>query len=315
MEFERGVFLPFRATDNIHLGAVETNVAKGQVILFDGSVTRIAGQDHSVPSMIAAIKEGWFVPEASAETTRKVKAAGVRVHPADSADRKSDKVMAMATVEDDERAVGSIAEAKLGYREGNVIAVDGDAEDGASVAKIKTAAKQSPKVTDSQAASRAIRELDNKPPPKAEAIATGDVEETLVGEDLEELLPHAASTQKPAPGTAGEGDQPHRTATEKAEYARKARLAQFGVVPEEEPVAVVASTTAAPQELEKSELDQKLAIIRMSLPEFKWNLNLQWKARVKAAVDNYRDNPLYLNSILAVETDAVKKHILKALAK
>jgi hypothetical protein len=314
MEFERGVFQPFRATDNIHLGAIETNVVKGEVVLFDGSVTKIAGQDHSVPSMIAAIKEGWFVPESSAVTTREVKAAGVRVRPADSADRKSDQVMAMSTVEDDERAVGSVTEAQLGYREGKATDVEG-AEDGAAVAKIKTAAKQSAKLTDSQAASKAIRELDNKPPPKAEAVATGDVEETLVGEDLEELLPKAASTQKPAPGTAGEGDRPHMTATEKAEYARKARLAQFGVSPEEEPVATVASTTEEPQELEKSELDQKLAIIRLSIPDFEWDLNRQWRARVKAATDNYRDNPLYLNSILAIETDAVKKHILKALAK
>jgi hypothetical protein len=307
MEFKRGEFQPFRATDQVHLGSIETNIAKDEVVMFDGMVAKIAGHEHSIPALKGAIKEGWFVPESDTTSTRQVKAAGVTVRPADAADRASDRTMTMATVEDDERAVSTVADAKLGYRQDQPVEVQ-EGDDGVAVSKIRTSAKQSTKVTDPQAAAKAIRDLDNKPPPKAEAVATGDVQETIVGEDLEELLPDAASTKKPAPGKAGEGDQPHMTAEERAEYARKARLAQFG-----ESEAVSEETPEEP--VKTSELDQKLAIIRMSIPDFEWDLSVQWAKRAKAAVAEHGDNPLYLNSILAIETDAVKKDILKRMAE
>jgi len=37
-----------------------------------------------------------------------------------------------------------------------------------------------------------------------------------------------------------------------------------------------------------------------------------WSSRVKAALAK-REDPMYLNAILAVETDTVKKHIAKGL--
>lgn len=310
MQFKRGEFQAFRATDDVHLGAIETNIARDEVILYDGSVVKIAGQEHAIPSMRGAIKEGWFVPEGDTTSTRKVRAAGVAVRPAQNAAGDKDRTLTLSTVEDDERAVSTVTDAKLGYREGHPTKVE-EGDDGVAVSKIRTKAKQAAKVTDAQAADRAIRDLDDKPPPKAEAIATGDVQETIVGEDLEELLPEAASTKKPKPGTAGEGDHPEMTAAERAEYARKARLAQFGEAPaaEEEPEEEPESNDPV------SDLDQKLAIIRMSIPDFEWDLSVQWAKRAKLAVEKYRDNPLYLNSILAIETDAVKKEIANRLSK
>jgi len=314
MEFKRGEFQAFRATDGIHLGAIEQNIARDEVILFDGSVVKYGGQEHQMPTLRGAILEGWFVPEADTTSTRQVRAAGVAVRPAQNADGDRDRTMSMATVEDDERAVSTVAGAKLGYREGQPTRGVQEGDDGVAVSKIKTSAKQATKVVDAHAAAKAINDLDNKPPPKAEKVisavttTTGDVEEAIVGEGLEELLPDAASAKIPTAGTAGEGHDPHLTASEKAEKARKARLAQVAA-------DAAASKPAPPEDEVPSDVDAKLAIIRMSIPDFEWDLEAQWRARVKTAIEKYRDDPLYLNGILAVETDTVKKYIKQALTK
>ncbi len=46
-----------------------------------------------------------------------------------------------------------------------------------------------------------------------------------------------------------------------------------------------------------------------------WDTSGQWRVRVNTAVEQYGDNPAALMQILAVETDAVRKHIHIALAK
>jgi hypothetical protein len=57
----------------------------------------------------------------------------------------------------------------------------------------------------------------------------------------------------------------------------------------------------------------KIAMIRLAVPNFNWDLTRQWKARVKDAVEKHGGDPLYLTGILAVETDTVKEHINEAL--
>jgi hypothetical protein len=310
MQYTRGEFLTFRATDRISIGSVEgAYVEKDAVIEFDGTVTKIAGQPHSIPSIKSAIKEGWFVPESDTTSTRAVKPAGVAVRPAQHAGRDRDKVeIKMVTVEDDEKAVSTVASAKLGYRDGQhqqgARGVVQESDDGVAVSRIKTSAKQSTKVTDAHAAAQAINKLDGTPPPKAQAVATGDVQETIVGDHLEELLPNAASAEKPAPGIAGEG-------TDAADRAAAARASRMAAVNKDE-VARGGTPTAPAGD---PALEQKLAIIRMGVPDFEWDLSLQWRKRAKLAVDSYAANPLYLNSILAIETDAVKKLIGEKLAK
>ncbi|MDB4278584.1 hypothetical protein N9917_03145 [Deltaproteobacteria bacterium] len=312
MQYSRGDFQYFRATDRISMGAVEgAYIEKDQVIEYDGSVVKIAGSEHTIPAMRSAIKEGWFVPEADTTSTRQIKAAGVAVRPAQHAGRDRDKVeINMTTIEDEERAVSTVGDAKLGYRHGQPTVTRGESGDeGVPVSRIKTAARQATKVTDAHAAQQAIQKLDSAPQPKAEAIATGDVQETIVGEHLEELLPDAASAEKPAPGIAGEGVD----AAARAAAAKAARLAQVNKDEAARGAAPAPAPEVAPAA--PSELDGKLAIIRMSIPDFEWDLSAQWRSRAKQAVEKYGDNPLYLNSIMAIETDAVKKQILGKLNK
>ena len=52
--------------------------------------------------------------------------------------------------------------------------------------------------------------------------------------------------------------------------------------------------------------------MRAAIPNFQWDLSERWNVRVKKALD-HRADPLYLHGILAVETDAVRKHIQAAL--
>jgi len=112
----------------------------------------------------------------------------------------------------------------------------------------------------------------------ASVVATGDVEEAMAGDDLIDLLPDAVSTGTPDPGEAGEGDDPHLTAEEKASASNPA-----------------------------------IEAIRAFVPDFDWDLSRPWKSRVSDAVKNHGDDPMWLKGILSVESDSVKKHIQAAL--
>jgi hypothetical protein len=68
------------------------------------------------------------------------------------------------------------------------------------------------------------------------------------------------------------------------------------------------------EQIDFGTLGAKVALVRAVIPKFEWDLTRHWKARVVDAVKQYGKNPLYLNGILSVETETVKKHILEVLA-
>lgn len=146
---------------------------------------------------VAGSLEG-YTDKRTMAATAAVKQTGTR--PKKAAER------AAAVQADEEADRGS-------FRTMPVVADDGVDQEAVAVATIRTPAKQTTTLTDASQAASAVRRLDNAPPPKAaklatksKAEATGDVQETLVGDDLEDILPDAASSGVPKPKVPADFD-------------------------------------------------------------------------------------------------------------
>ena len=210
IQFTKGEFQIFRVVTQVHLGRLERYLEKDDEIEFDGHTLKFEGADHSIPQLRGAILSGWLVPSADKTTTYKPKSADISIHPAQAANIDSrGKAMKVTHAQDDNVVVGRV----YNNTEADTTA-SADADGGQSVAKIATPARQRTKITDSSAAQSAINKLDNSPPPKAKKVATGDVEVSMAGDSLEEILPEAASTSTPAPAPTQKTAQ--KTASKKS---------------------------------------------------------------------------------------------------
>ncbi|NBR01208.1 MAG: hypothetical protein EBT97_12335, partial [Actinobacteria bacterium] len=240
-------------------------------------------------------------------------------------------------IDDDERTVGfATNEARSRATGGDKASAAAASDEGVAVGKVRIAAKQHTVLTDSSSVSQEISRLDNMTAKVTRApVATGDVQEAAAGDELEDILPEAQSTGRPAPGRAGDGHD-GMTAEERAEVARRARVASVASAPAAPPVArdevaAVASAAEADEDditglfgdlIDDPESDAdlagvdaakaRMALAKFAVPGFEWDLAAPWRTRVKAAIAK-RDDPVYLNAILAVETDTVKKHVADGL--
>lgn len=285
IQFVRGEFQAFEVMieSGLHVGAIADNLAYGEVVFYDGQTLKRGSMDvpgDLVPNLKGAIKAGWLVPEGEEGTRYVPKPADIRIHAAESRGRDRGEGHRITTVSDEERDLGSREDirrraAQQGHRPaqqqaiasrqgaqvsegaptGAVMADDfeddvealEDGSVGRVVGKFMTKAKADPVSVDK--AGRVIKEIEGKTAPsvrKRVAKATGDVQTARVGDDLEDLLPDAASSGKAAPGIAGEGKpededvgewakkkSPQELAAAKAaaDAAREARLAQAGSKP------------------------------------------------------------------------------------
>jgi hypothetical protein len=55
-------FTPYRATKAFHIGQIRVDVKPGDVLLFNGITTQIAGVTHTIPLVEKVIKAGWLIP-------------------------------------------------------------------------------------------------------------------------------------------------------------------------------------------------------------------------------------------------------------
>ena len=194
MSFTKGEFLSYRATTKVHLGKIERDIFENDVIEFDGHVMRHGGEEFALSTIRGAISAGWFVDAEDNVSKYIPQKAGIKIRPAQAADiRNRGEEMEVVEASDEERVVGSLADANLGSRDGRITEME--TQEGIAVGKIKTAAVQTTTVVDANQASQEIRRLDSTPPPKVEGrkkVATGDVEVAMTGESLTDILPDAA---------------------------------------------------------------------------------------------------------------------------
>ena len=232
MQYTKGEFHTFRTVTKIHLGAISENLLEGEEVDFDGYTMRRGGTDHPMHSLRGAIKAGWLVPFKAPATKYVPQPAGVKVHKADGLS-KGEVDLGFA-VDQDDVSVGSLQEvrpdsapvthkaANAGQKHEPAPAPANESE-GQVVARFKTSAR-SGAVQIGKNDRSVVQSLDNKTSVDieqvtvAKAIATGDVQEAIGGDSLEELLPEAASTGTPAPGIVKDGERV-KTATNAPDLA------------------------------------------------------------------------------------------------
>jgi len=330
IQFTRGNFITLRAAKKVHLGAVEVDVYEGDKFEYDGQTLRIGGKDYNVPNLRAGIRAGWFVPDGTAP-------AAAPKAPAAAPTTLSDKLRRpVQTIEDDERQVGFATKTARDRASGTPAVPPAASDEGVPVGKVRIAAHQRTVLTDSSSVSQEISRLDNMTAKVTRApVATGDVQEAAAGDELEDILPDVPSAGKPAPGRAGDGHD-GMTAEERADAARRARLASVAVAPAAPPVApdevsaVAEAAESSPDdvadlfgdlvtdpdsEADTSGMDAakaRMALAKLAVPGFDWDLSAPWRTRVKTALSR-RDDPVYMNAIMAVETDTVKRHVAEGL--
>jgi len=336
IQFESGKFVALKARTKFHLGSIEKDINQGDVIYFDGEVAKIGGKEHNLQQIGAAVRAGWLVPADSSAASEpyRPQPAKMDVRPAQATDRDRGAPREVRTVHDEERDLGNLKTVR--DRGDGVVRreVQGEdaSSDGVPVGKLKRAAVQKTVLTAENATrvAQEINKIDNvqgttdRLAVPVKVAATGDVQEARVADALDELLGDSVtSSEVPAPGPAGEGNSPHLTVDEKAqraaaaaEAARKARKAQ--VEASEAPAPTPAEAPPAgevEEQVDFATLAAKVALVRAVIPKFEWDLTRPWKVRVAEAIKTYGKNPLYLNGILSVETETVKKHIAAALAR
>jgi hypothetical protein len=166
LQLVTGTFRSFRATVRFHLGKIQQDVIKDDVVEFDGTTLKVGGVSHALPELRSAIKAGWLAPVESSVADYVSQSANVKVRAA----MDKDKGKTVSTeVQQDETFVGSARKASttdgvkietkafnptvvrdtegdgrtVGPSTKKSVPTGGDATEGEPVAKIKTAAKKS----------------------------------------------------------------------------------------------------------------------------------------------------------------------------
>lgn len=108
-QYVRGEFQRFRALTKISIGKAQTDVYKDEIIEFDGTTVRIAGDSHVDSAIRGAIAAGWFVPEEDNISQYVAKRADIKLRPALNAGGKPTEDSVVTELTDEEREVSTLA--------------------------------------------------------------------------------------------------------------------------------------------------------------------------------------------------------------
>jgi len=336
----------YRVNHKIHIGAASTYLEKGEVISYSGTaIVRANGDSLDLPNsfLAGAIKQGWIVPAEAAEVQFRPKPAGIEIREAVASGTTRELVSSEGLKTTAEEATVSRAIEKKSE------AAPASRDDGRVVARLKPLSSQ--KVEIGKDDRKVVQELDNKSRVEVEPVkkvATGDVETALSGDDLTEILPDAASSDKPPAGV-------YRERAETATGSTTVGGAEDGVVVAR---VGVGATTAMPESAEEQrallmkwalgEAPEVSSALAQSLarkvfenlqaapavdpteaeeapsdlqeqpleqPDFVWDLDRHWKTRQKEVLHKYMDNPDALLTISKVENSRGVLKVVEARLK
>lgn len=251
IRFQRGEFIAFRAVTTFHLGDFEKDIQKDEVIEFDGSTLKMGPDTHQYSKLRGAISAGWLVPDSDEGGVYIPRPAGVEVRPAESRGANRGPARQVGVVADEERDVGTRSAVRenarkpQGERTPRVAATGVRAADKTSSYEVVREASSEGRVVArgrfSVPAGSAARDPENRVEIGSTKesdfkrsvggqtegksidkvvvhVASGDVDEAIVGDDLEELLPNAASSGRPGARVGSEdAEGPAETPAERAE--------------------------------------------------------------------------------------------------
>ena len=292
IEFTRGVFITFEATTIIHLGRLERNISKGDLVEFDGISLKIGGEEVSMPELKAGIKRGWLrKPEPSsqlpAEPEKKTRIELEVEHIYDeetkvgSIDQALEKVVKeepknkypvqVSSADDDTMTISGIHNTSGASVGGASSASDGlglgEAQDAKSVPlQMKTATQQKTVLSDASSIAQQISALETM-----ETSFSADVLEYKTDEQAEEVSEESIDILN----------------------------------------AVDSGDVSPTGTVEVGGKNDKIVTLPSGV---EWDKSLHWTKKVKIAVETYGSNPQILDEIKSVESETIGKNIDKSLA-
>lgn len=335
-------FRAYRAVYKIHVGGLERDILKDDVVHFDGTSMKVGDKSVEAPTLIAAIKVGWLVPLDQQGGEYKPAPANVQMHKAAPTGPER-KPIAKTVVHDEERDMGHLSRirganapdthtaknAGTTHKAASARGEAGSESDGVVVGRFKTPARAGA-IEVGKDDQRVLRDLDPLTGRKLGSVvvktATGDVKEPLVGDTLDELLPDAASSSVPELGTTDPDTRARNYRDMNVTAKTAAGSSSVGGMEEGTVVGKVGTKTAAAEppaeKQEEAVVDEvppeaivqaKIEMIQQFVPGFSWDMKENWMVRAKTALDKYKGNMPVLNAILSIETPPVRKRIMKAL--
>jgi hypothetical protein len=312
MEFVRGKFQTLEAQTTVHLGRLEKNLMKGDLVDFDGYTLKFAGSETPMPELKAGIKRGWLT------LSEGVSAPTNAPEVQEPAPAKKD--MRVETVYDEERAVAEVSKTSS-----EVTISD----------KIEPTEKKFPLVVESQDDDMiAVSKVDNKSGASVNSAssaetANGGIAESQGAESVGKIKIKTASKQKTV---IADGNQAS------SEISRLENLSREAVASEvvEEPAVEDISLELEEPVVEAKQVDETAQILSAvdgevnpaqgaitvgedtskvkALPVgIDWDMAPHWTKRVATALELYRDHPEILEAIMEVETKGVVGGIKKGL--
>jgi len=289
INFIRGTFIQLEATTTIHLGRLERNISKGDVIEFDGTNIKYNGQEVAMPELKSGVKRGWLkviVPVASQpvlidQALEAKKQASVASKPK----------MEVQKVYDEEREVNSsLKKTEQVQPKKFPVQVDKREDDLRPVAKVDSKSGASVAGHDETGVIMTEAGINLKTASKGKKMVLNDA--SSIDAELNKL--ENMTFQK------------NKFAVKKDEDA---------IVLKDEPafnakdveLALADSSVEDVKTVEALDSKPVTGAVEVGAPEgeFVWDKTLHWQGRAKLAVEKYKDQPELLEKVKAVESKGV----------
>jgi len=280
MSFQKGNFVNLIATTTIHLGKLERNLSKDDVVEFDGFELKIAGKTVMMPELKAGVKRGWLkILDPSSEIPSPVK----KEKPSPK------KEMVVQKVYDEERAVSEIKKKdspKKEPKEKKKFQIVREQEnDMVPVGKIKSA-KDVKRDTPADQDAEFVGSIKLKTPSKMKTVITNSDEASAEIVNLDNMsAPIVKKASKPS------------VDEQSIEDAQLLQAIEGNVKPDQGAITV-------------GKDNSKMKSLPVGVD---WDMSPHWSKRASIAVERYSSHPDILDAIKAVESKGVVKAINKAL--
>jgi hypothetical protein len=325
------------AQTTVHLGRLERNLTKGDLVEFDGYTLKFSGKETPMPELKAGIKRGWLKLSdgtASAPVEKEI-----------TAPAPAKKVMKIETVYDEERAVAEVSKTSSKTSSKNDVTISD---------KIEPTTKKFPLVVESQDDDMiAVSKVETKSGATINSASSaetsdGGLAESQGAESVGKIKIKTASKQKTV---ISDGSQ---ASSEISRLENLQREALASEKPVKEPSAeedielsdlldddveefVVEEEASEPEislaDEQEKEAQQILSAVEgevqptqgavtvgednskvKSLPVgIDWDMSPHWRKRASLALELYKGHPEILEAIMEVESDGVVKVIKKGV--
>jgi hypothetical protein len=335
MEFKKGTFVSLEAQTQLHLGRLEKNLTKGDIVEYDGYTLKMGSTEVVMPELRGGVKRGWLkvlevsavsapvapapkkitpVKETKVEsvydeeriiTNLKTKTAVEEVAPKKfplKVDSQDDDEIAVSRVAG--KSGASISSASSAELAGGGVAESQGAKSVAEI-KLKTASKQKLIISDGAQISAEMTKLENL---SRDATPSKKVAKEVARTEAEIDFEEADSSVFEEPSLDAGFDLSDEAFDELEGFDEPVEEDSF--IKEASTILEVLDAPAPPAQgaVAVGKSDSKVVTLPCGID---WDMSIQWKKRANLAVDQYGSHPEILADILAVEASGVVNFITK----